>query len=82
VNPKAWTLAVAGTSQFVTVERPVLSSAIVALVFGAAVLGSNTTWALAGQTLVRLNSSPAVLRGINIGLAAMIVLTVVLLFLG
>jgi threonine/homoserine/homoserine lactone efflux protein len=80
VNPKAWTLAVAGTSQFVTAERPIASAAIVAVVFGAAVLGSNTTWALAGQTLVRLNSSPAVLRGINLALAAMIVLTVLLMF--
>lgn len=79
VNPKAWTLAVSVTAQFVSPSAPVLSSATVAVMFGLAVLGSNLTWGTLGQSLKHLGLAGNSLRWLNYGLAALLVGTVLIL---
>ena len=77
VNPKAWTMAIAAISQFVTVEAPVRSALTIALTFTTLGLGSSSTWALAGQALTRWLTTPLRLRGFNYTMAALIVLSTI-----
>ncbi len=77
VNPKAWTMAIAAISQFVTVEAPVRSALTIALTFTTLGLVSSSTWALAGQALTRWLTTPLRLRGFNYTMAALIVLSTI-----
>jgi threonine/homoserine/homoserine lactone efflux protein len=82
INPKAWAMGIAITSQFILPTAPVLSALIIAGVFVLAGLTSASGWALAGQTLMRWAEVPGRLIWFNRAMAALIVLTVALLFLG
>ena len=82
INPKAWAMSIAVTSQFILPGAPLQSAAIIAAVFVAVGLCSASAWALAGQTLMRWARKPGHLVWFNRVMAALIVLTVVLLLLG
>ncbi len=77
VNPKAWTMAIAAISQFVTAEAPLRSALTIALTFTTLGLVSSSTWALAGQALTRWLTTPLRLRGFNYTMAALIVLSTI-----
>lgn len=77
INPKAWSMAVAATSQFVLPQAPVLSAVTVAVVFLVLGFCSATVWTLAGQAIARWLTSDRRLRAFNIVMALLIVLSVV-----
>lgn len=77
VNPKAWTMAIAAISQFVTADAPLRSALTIALTFTTLGLVSSSTWALAGQALTRWLTTPLRLRGFNYTMAALIVLSTI-----
>ncbi|MCV2867392.1 LysE family translocator [Defluviimonas sp. WL0002] len=76
INPKAWAMAVAATSQFVTGSAPVLAALIVTLTFLGGGLMSSATWVLAGQAIARFLTSPSRHRIFNLSMAGLIVLSV------
>lgn len=76
INPKAWSMAVAATSQFVRADAPVLSAAAVAATFLTLGFVSAATWTLVGQTIARWLTSERRLRAFNLAMAALIVLSV------
>ena len=73
INPKAWSMAIAATSQFITPEDPWRRAAIVTLTFLMLGLGSSSTWIAAGQAISRWLTTPVRQRAFNIVMAAMIV---------
>jgi len=75
INPKAWSMAVAATSQFVTADDPAGNAMIVGAVFLALGLVSSSTWAAAGTAIARALTTPGRLRAFNITMAALIVLS-------
>ena len=77
INPKAWSMAIAATSQFVTAQNPLVSTAIVASTFLTLGLLSASTWTLTGQALTRWLTTAKRLRIFNLTMAALIVLSVV-----
>ena len=79
INPKAWAMSIAVSSQFILPSAPIQSAAIIAAVFVAMGLGSASAWALVGQTLMRWARKPGHLIWFNRVMAALIVLTVILL---
>ena len=79
INPKAWAMAVAITSQFVRGEAPLASAATVASVFIAIGILSAGTWTIAGQQIGRFLTSPARRTAFNWVMAALIAGCVVLL---
>ncbi len=79
VNPKAWSMAIAATSQFVLPSSPVVTAGIVAGTFLGLGMISAMTWTYAGQAISRWLTTPARLRAFNLVMAALIVLSVVAL---
>ncbi len=77
VNPKAWSMAVAATSQFILPAAPVTTAAIVTAAFLTLGLGSATTWTYAGQAIGRWLTTARRLRAFNLVMAALIVLSIV-----
>lgn len=77
INPKAWVMAVAATSQFVTGPDPWLAAIIVAVTFLGGGLMSSAVWVLAGQAISRFLTSHLRRRAFNLTMAALIVLSVV-----
>ena len=74
VNPKAWAMALTA----VTVYAPggeVWPTAVVAVVFAMVNLPSVTVWAAAGQALRRWLDTPGRLRGFNVTMAVLLVLS-------
>ncbi|SPH23579.1 Homoserine/homoserine lactone efflux protein [Defluviimonas aquaemixtae] len=76
INPKAWSMAIAATSQFILPSAPLVTAAIVAATFLTLGLGSATTWTCAGQAIARWLTTARRLRFFNIAMAALIVLSV------
>ena len=76
INPKAWSMAVAATSQFILPSAPVVTAAIVATTFLTLGLGSAATWTYAGQAIARWLTTARRLRVFNLLMAALIVLSV------
>jgi threonine/homoserine/homoserine lactone efflux protein len=82
VNPKAWMLAVSSIPAFTTVNgNYYLELGIIAFVFAAICLPSCAAWCMFGMAIRRLVSSPGAARAINLTLAALVALSVILLFL-
>ncbi len=81
INPKAWAMAIAITTQFVIADAPMSSALMVAGVFVAVGLTSATTWAVIGQAITRWVNTDSRLRWFNIAMAAIIASCVVFLFL-
>ncbi|MFZ5750565.1 MAG: LysE family translocator [Pseudomonadota bacterium] len=77
INPKAWSMAVAATSQFVTAAAPVASAVVVALSFLSLGLVSAMTWTVGGRTIGRWLTTPARRRAFNLTMAGLIVLSTV-----
>ena len=81
INPKAWTMAVAATSQFIRPDAPFATAALVAGSFLVLGLGSSSTWTYAGQAIARWLTTDRRLRIFNMVMAALIVLSVVQILL-
>ena len=77
INPKAWSMAVAAVSQFVTPQSPVTSALIVAAMFMTLGLVSASTWTYAGQALTRWLTTDRRLKTFNFTMAGLIVLSTV-----
>lgn len=77
INPKAWAMAIAATSQFISEAAPFATAAVTAGTFLALGLVSSSTWTLAGQALTRWLTTPARLRAFNLTMAALIVASTV-----
>lgn len=77
VNPKAWSMAVAATSQFILPAAPITTAAIVTAVFLTLGLGSGATWCYAGQAIARWLTTAKRLKAFNLVMAALIVLSIV-----
>ena len=83
VNPKAWYMAIYAVTNYTPPEAGVLTGAlIVAGVFAATNLPSITLWATIGTQLRRLLTRPRLLRGFNWTMAALLVLTLLPVWLG
>jgi threonine/homoserine/homoserine lactone efflux protein len=82
VNPKAWTLAlgvvVAFTAPGGSVARQL---AVIVAVFSATNIFSLAAWCAFGMAIRRFLSSPRALRATNLAMAALLALSVILLFL-
>ncbi|MFT6104650.1 MAG: threonine/homoserine/homoserine lactone efflux protein [Paracoccaceae bacterium] len=81
INPKAWTMAIAITTQFIIAGAVFESAMIVAAVSIVAGLGSASAWALTGRALTRWINTPRRLKMFNLIMAALIAACVVLLFI-
>ncbi len=79
VNPKAWSMAVAATSQFILPTAPFTTAGIVTATFLGLGVISSMTWTYAGQAISRWLTTPARLRAFNLVMAGLIVLSVVAL---
>ena len=82
INPKAWILAIAVTSQFITPEAPFVSGAIVAGVFVVMGLLCCVAWAGLGLGMARLLHRPERVRLFNLAMAALLALSVAGLMAG
>lgn len=81
INPKAWAMAIAITSQFIRPEALLQSALTLGAVFTLFGLSSATMWALVGQGITRWMKEEHHLRRFNIAMAAIVAACVVLLFL-
>lgn len=81
INPKAWTMAIAITAQFVRPEAPLLSAITLGAVFVFMGLTSATTWAALGQAITVWLKDAQRLKRFNQVMAVIIVACVGLLFL-
>lgn len=76
INPKAWSMAVAATSQFIRPDAPYLTAGIVSATFLILGFISAALWTLGGQAIARWLTSERRLRVFNLTMAALIVLSV------
>ena len=77
INPKAWSMAVAATSQFILPTAPVITAMVVAVMFMTFGLCSAATWTYAGQAIARWLTTAKRLRIFNLIMAGLIVLSIV-----
>ncbi len=77
INPKAWSMAVAATSQFITPDRPALTVAIVAATFATLGLCSAFTWVALGQAISHFLTTEKRRRAFNLLMAGLIVLSTI-----
>lgn len=82
INPKAWTMAIAATSQFISDAAPVLTAAVTAGTFLALGLVSSSTWTLAGQAMTRWLTTATRRRAFNLAMATLIVASTLQMLLG
>jgi threonine/homoserine/homoserine lactone efflux protein len=82
LNPKGWIFALAAVGTFRSDELPiVLGSAVVVVTMMVVVLPAAAVWAAAGSALHRLTEYRRANRADNIGLAVLIVCSVVFIWL-
>ncbi|MGR3343740.1 MAG: LysE family translocator [Paracoccaceae bacterium] len=81
VNPKAWAMIIAVTSQFVTGDNGRVVIPLIALVFATLGLSSTTLWAGFGTAMTRWLKTPGRLKLFNRTMAALIAASIVILFL-
>lgn len=77
VNPKAWVMAVGAFSTYVPAHPSTLLVAGVAVLFGVINIPSVGTWALSGAALRKALQVERTRRLFNIGMAALLVLSLV-----
>ncbi len=82
INPKAWAMAIAITSQFIRPEAPLASALALGGVFVVMGLTSATTWAVLGQAFTHWLTEAHHLRRFNIAMATVVAACVLLLFIG
>lgn len=75
INPKAWSMAVAATSQFVSASAPLLSAGVMAATFLGLGLVSSTTWTTGGKAIARWLTTVARRRAFNLAMAGLIVIS-------
>ena len=76
VNPKAWAMALTAVSVYAP-SQAIGGILAVAAVFGAVNLPSVGAWAVLGQGMRRVLTSPARLRAFNVGMAVLLVASLV-----
>lgn len=77
INPKAWSMAVAATSQFIQPSAPLVTASIVAATFLTLGVSSAATWTGAGQAISGWLTTARRLRVFNLVMAGLIVLSVI-----
>lgn len=77
VNPKAWAMALGAVTAYAPRENYVLNVFAVSLIFTAINLPCVASWTGFGVGLRRFLDRPAVLRGFNIAMALLLVLSLV-----
>lgn len=83
VNPKAWMIALAALPAFTVPGQPILPQALViALVFALVSMPCLLFWAWIGRAAAHVLGEGARLRAFNIGMAALLVLSLLPLALG
>ena len=81
VNPKVWIFAVGAVSTFRPPDVPIaVGSVLVVLVMMAVTIPSSALWVVGGDALDRLIKRPATRRAVSLGLALLVVATVVLVW--
>ena len=75
VNPKAWGMALGAVATYVTRDNLLASAALVALIFTLVNAPCIFTWAAFGVALQRGLTHPAAMRAFNIGMAALLLLS-------
>ena len=81
VNPKVWIFAVGAVSTFRPPDVPIaVGSALVVLAMMAITIPSSALWVVGGDALDRLIERPATRRAVSLGLALLVVGTVVLVW--
>jgi threonine/homoserine/homoserine lactone efflux protein len=82
VNPKVWIFALGAMATFRPPDLPVaLGSGLVAATMLAVAIPSSMVWVVGGDALDRLIERPATRRAVSLGLAALVVATVVLVWI-
>lgn len=76
VNPKAWAMALGATSAYAP-DESLGAYLLIALVFASVNLPSVSVWAVAGQQVKQWLTNPARLRAFNLGMAALLVLSLI-----
>lgn len=79
VNPKGWAMALGTVATYLPSGFNLIDLAIALLIFGALNGPSILTWMGAGVGLRRVLERPSVLRAFNIGMGALLALSVVLI---
>ncbi len=82
VNPKAWAMVVAVTSQFVNGDNAWSAIPVITAVFFTLGLFSTTLWAGFGAAMTRWLTSPGRLKMFNRIMALLIAVSVATLFIG
>jgi len=82
VNPKAWAMALSATATYTLADDFVASVAVVAVVFGLVNLPTVSTWALFGVWLRRFLSDAKTVRWFNVGMAVLLVVSLVPVLFG
>lgn len=77
INPKAWSMAIAATSQFIRPDAPMTTATIVSATFLSFGLLSSATWNGAGQMIASALTSPGRRRVFNLVMSALIVASTV-----
>lgn len=80
VNPKAWAMMLATSSQFVTGENVLLQSFLCGLAFFISAIGATFVWSAFGVGIGRFLKHPARLRAFNLIMAGTLLGFVVYLF--
>lgn len=81
INPKAWAMIIAVTSQFVTAGNAATMVPIITLVFFLIGLGSSAFWTGLGAAMTNWLKTPGRLKLFNRTMAALIAASIVVLFL-
>jgi threonine/homoserine/homoserine lactone efflux protein len=82
LNPKAWIFALGAVTTFRSPEMPTaVGSVVVALTMMVVILPTALLWAGAGGALGRFLTSPRSRRVVSLGLATLLVATIVLVWL-
>ena len=77
VNPKGWAMAVGAMTAYAPAQHYLLNVVIVVLVFGLVNTPCIFAWTLFGVSMRRFLDRAAVLRGFNIAMAALLVLSLI-----
>jgi threonine/homoserine/homoserine lactone efflux protein len=81
INPKAWSMAVAATSQFIVPDNPLGTASLVAATFLTLGVLSAATWTFAGQAIARWLTTARRLQIFNYLMAGLIVISTIQLLL-
>ena len=82
VNPKAWIFAIAAVGTFLSPTLPwIVGVGLLTGTLVVVVVGSSSIWAVGGAALGRVVENERTLRAVSIGLAALLVASVALIWI-